>query len=158
MSKRTRILIDPKVQWSIAGRIMAHWVLLLIALVAIGAMVRLMASTDADSFASAAWEALMSQRAVACVMFVLIPVFVRDTLRLSNKFAGPMYRIRTELKRLKDGEPAQKIKLRNGDFWTEVADDFNQVATQLEQLKAENAALRSQLNEADLKNTEATSA
>ncbi len=146
MSKRTKILVDPKVQWSIAGRVLLHWGFLLVCLVSIGALVRLMAASTAESFADALWLAIKSQTAVAGVMFVLLPVFIRDTLKLSNRFAGPMYRLRTVLADMAAGQEARSIKFRDGDFWHQAAEDFNVVAAEYNHLKERNTELEEELN------------
>lgn len=145
MSKRTRILVDPKVQWAIAGRVLCHWGLLLVCLISIGALVRLMASTTEASFSDALWAALKSQAAVAGVMFVMLPIFVRDTIKLSNRFAGPMYRLRTALSKWAEGEETQKITFRDGDFWREAADDFNAVVEDYHRMQQRNAELEAKL-------------
>lgn len=145
MSKRKRILVDPEVQWAIVARIMLHWMVLLVCLISIGSMVYILAGTNGSSFGEAFWSAVKSQRAVAAVMFVLVPVFIRDTMKLSNRFAGPMYRVRTELKRMAAGEKHRPISFRQGDFWLEAATDFNVVAKEMETLKARNKELESEL-------------
>ncbi len=147
MSKRTKILVDPKVQWSIAGRVLLHWVLLMLCLISIGALVRLMASANSASFSDALWAALKSQAAVAGIMLILLPVFIRDTMKLSNRFAGPMYRLRTVLSDMASGEEGRAIQFRVGDFWHQAADDFNVVVTEYNRLKERNAELESELAE-----------
>ena len=147
MSKRTKILVDPKVQWSIACRVLLHWGLLLICLVSIGALVRLMAASTTASFSDAFWAALKSQAAVAGVMFVLLPVFIRDTMKLSNRFAGPMFRLRTVLSEMASGKEGRTIKFRTGDFWHQAADDFNVVLTDYKRLQERNAELETELSE-----------
>lgn len=149
MSKRKRILVDPEVQWAVVARIMLHWMVLLVCLITIGAMVYILAGTNGSSFGEAFWSAVKSQRAVAGVMFVLVPVFIRDTMKLSNRFAGPMFRIRTELKRMAAGETHRPIAFRQGDFWLEAAADFNVVAKEIESLKTRNQELETEL--ADLR-------
>lgn len=147
MSNRSRILVDPKVQWSIAGRILVHWALFMVCLVSISAMVRIMAAAGDQPFGEAWRGALTAQIPILGVMFVLLPVFLRDTLKLSNRFAGPMYRLRTALSTLADGDSASPIKFRAGDFWQQAAVDFNITLSQLESLQHENDALRAQLAE-----------
>ena len=46
---------------------------------------------------------------------------------MSNRFVGPMYRLRNTLRQLADGESVHPIKLREKDFWIDVADDVNRV-------------------------------
>ena len=58
---------------------------------------------------------------------LLLPLVLMDCLRLSNRFAGPMVRLRVAMHRLANGEPVKPVKLRDGDFWCEFAEDFNRV-------------------------------
>ncbi len=145
MSKRSKILVDPAVQWSIAGRIIGHWTLLLVCLVAINIMVALLMAAGQMSFGQAIKAAAMSQTKTLGVMFLLMPLFLRDTLKLSNRFAGPMYRLRMAIKSITEGDLPTKIKFRTGDFWQEAADDFNVVLDKYRALEEENAALKAEI-------------
>jgi signal transduction histidine kinase len=44
----------------------------------------------------------------------------------SHKIAGPMYKLRQFLNRMRDGQPYSKLLFRNGDYFIEVADDINE--------------------------------
>ncbi|TWT84801.1 hypothetical protein CA13_62820 [Planctomycetes bacterium CA13] len=144
MSKRTRILVDPAVQWSIAGRVLIHWTLFLLCLVAINVAVRVFASVVSQPMSEAFASALLAQAPIVIVMLVMLPIFLRDTLALSNRFAGPMYRLRTAFSAVARGEQIKHIKFRTGDFWLEAADDFNVVLDELNSLKEENKALKAE--------------
>lgn len=144
-SQRTRILVDPPVQWSIAGRVLGHWILFLTCLVLISASVQLISSAGQRPFAEAIRAAAVSQIPILGVMLMLLPVFLRDTLKMSNRFAGPMFRLRTALRAMADRQPVNSINFRSGDFWQEAAADFNTVLAQIEELRAENESLKSQL-------------
>lgn len=148
MHQRSRLLVDPKVQWSVAGRVFLHWIAFLICLLAIGIMVQMLLAAGTKSFGVALQDGLVNQVPILAVMILLLPVFLRDTLKLSNRFAGPMYRLRTELKKLANDQPGNQVKFRTGDFWQEVAGDFNHVLGQLERLQSENDTLRSELETA----------
>ena len=87
----------------------------------------------------------MSQTKTLGVMLLLLPVFLRDTLKLSNRFAGPMYRLRSALKSIVSDGTLKPIKFRDGDFWQDAAADFNLVLSKYEGLSEENAALRAEL-------------
>jgi len=145
MSKRSRILVDPPVQWAIVKRIFFHWAMFLICLVSISVMVRLMFTTGELPFAQTLADACRSQLPLLMVMAILMPVFLRDTLKMSNRFAGPMYRLRTALTKMAHDESVSAIKFRAGDFWQEVAADFNTVAAKYEQAQKRNAKLEAEL-------------
>jgi ABC-type multidrug transport system fused ATPase/permease subunit len=44
----------------------------------------------------------------------------------SHKIAGPMYKLRQFLGRIREGQPFTKLFFRGGDYFTEVADDLNE--------------------------------
>ena len=148
MHNRSRLLVDPKVQWTIAGRISLHWICFLVCLFAIGVLVRMLLAAGTQSFGVALKDGFFTQLPILGVMVLLLPAFLRDTLKLSNRFAGPMYRLRTELRRIATDQPARTVKFRTGDFWQEVAGDFNHVVGQLERLQLENETLRDELKAA----------
>lgn len=145
MSNRSRILVDPTVQWSIAGRIISHWLVLLMCLVSINMMVAVLTSIGQTSFMGALMTAAQQEIRTFCVMLLILPMFLRDTLKLSNRFAGPMYRLRTALKSMAEDDMPTPIKFRTGDFWQEAATDFNTVRSKYESLEKENETLKSEL-------------
>lgn len=147
MSERARILVDPKVQWSITGRILLHWGLFLVCILSISSMVRVLSAVGEQPFSDAFQSALIAQIPIFGVMLMLLPVFVHDTLKMSNRFAGPMYRLRTALRSLSQSEKTNPIKFRTGDFWLDAATDFNIVLSQIEELQFENETLRARLAE-----------
>jgi hypothetical protein len=58
---------------------------------------------------------------------LLVPIILLDSLRMSNRFAGPMVRLRRAMGRLAEGESVQPINFRDNDFWADFAEDFNRM-------------------------------
>lgn len=58
---------------------------------------------------------------------LVLPIVAWDSLRFSNKVAGPIYRATRELNRFNSGEPIPPIKLREGDFCHELVAELNEV-------------------------------
>ncbi len=56
---------------------------------------------------------------------------------MSNKYAGPLHRMRLVIKQLANAEPVSPVKLRKGDLLQEMAEDINRVAARLESLDAQ---------------------
>jgi len=65
------------------------------------------------------------------VLLVLMPVVVLDTLKLGCRIAGPMIRLGNALRQLAEGQRVENVRLRKGDFWHEIADDFNTLLDRL---------------------------
>jgi hypothetical protein len=55
----------------------------------------------------------------------MLPVFIMDTIKLSHRFAGPIYRLRGVIRGLAQGEAYKPVQFREFDFWQEMAADFN---------------------------------
>jgi hypothetical protein len=139
--KRTTFLVDPTVQWAIGRRVILHWMLFAVCLIAVNVMLRTILTMTDMPFGEAIRTAAMHQVSVIIVMAVMLPMFVLDTMKLSNRFAGPMYRLRNALVKIPTGEPMKALTFRTGDFWSEVAEDFNCVANHHELLRRRNAEL-----------------
>ena len=119
--------------------------LLISCLIIINVMVGVLTSVGQNSFGRALTNAAMVEMRTLAVLMLLMPIFLRDTLKLSNRFAGPMFRLRTALKTMSSGQVPGPIKFREGDFWLEAADDFNTVRADYESLQRENEELKTQL-------------
>lgn len=50
---------------------------------------------------------------------------------ISHKIAGPMYKLKQHLSSIKNGEPYGNIKFRSGDYFADLADDFNAAINQV---------------------------
>ncbi|MEO8494399.1 MAG: hypothetical protein ABI614_04980 [Planctomycetota bacterium] len=68
---------------------------------------------------------------LALASFGLVPVFVADSIKLSNRFVGPIVRLQTVIRQVGKGKPVE-LKFRDGDFWTDLPDDFNRMVERLE--------------------------
>lgn len=67
---------------------------------------------------------------------LLLPAFVWDTVKLTTRFAGPIYRLRSALKQVASGERIKPIHFRHGDFWNEIATNFNRVVGAVDNSKS----------------------
>jgi hypothetical protein len=63
----------------------------------------------------------------------LFPIVIFSAIRFSNRFAGPMVRIRGALKQIAQGETPPRLVLRDDDFWSDIVNDINEIADQLRQ-------------------------
>ena len=72
-------------------------------------------------------------------LMLLTPVVAYDLLKITNRFAGPIYRLRHEMQRLLDGESDAPLGFRDGDYWGEMADIFNEIRDELLELRQEKA-------------------
>jgi hypothetical protein len=87
------------------------------------------------------FSALWTEHApVAVALLFVLPLALLDTLLITSRFAGPIYRLRSSMRALAAGEQVSPLRFRNDDFWQEVAEEFNAVAKHQEQLKKQSAS------------------
>ena len=132
--KRSRLFVDAKVQGALVLRTFAYWwmCLLILTIWLVGWRVL---NEPADLF-SAHLAAVWNQFGPAAIAsFLLLPIVLVDIIRLSNRFAGPMYRMRREIRNLVKGDPVEGIRLRDGDFWQDFATDLSQVIARYQELQ-----------------------
>lgn len=129
--QRLQKYVDREVQSSLMRRLCTHWFMFIFAnILAIAFWTRFLdAPTEpwADTFA------LIWQRVVPffIVSTALAPVFIWDALKFSNRFTGPIVRVRRELALIADGHAPKAIEFRKGDFWKSLANDFNRAFVKL---------------------------
>jgi hypothetical protein len=68
------------------------------------------------------------------LVLCLLPAVARDALKFSHRLVGPLVRFRKTLQDMAAGEPVRPIKLRSGDYLTEVRDEFNAMLDALQRL------------------------
>ena len=77
-------------------------------------------------------DTMRSNLPVILCLLVLVPVMAWDTIRFSHRMVGPVVRFRQTLQAVSDGEPVRPVKLREGDYLTEMRDDFNHMLDELQ--------------------------
>jgi len=123
--KRSRTVIDKQVQYGVVRKIAMHWlVFMLCNTFALLMWMSLFEQPETD------WRETMAEsiRRFApffIVSVALLPAFVLDTLKLTNRFAGPISRLKTEIANAAAGRPVEPLKFRTGDYWGEIAESFN---------------------------------
>lgn len=128
---RKKLFIDFRVQGSLILRGVAYWAFCLLAVTMMLFFWKVL--TDPSKLFSAHAEELWGNLGPAFIAATLmLPIVLFDMLRLSHRFAGPIYRIRGDMQRLSRGETVAPIHLRDGDFWQDFADEFNVLAAQVE--------------------------
>jgi len=78
-------------------------------------------------------------RAALIASLFTLPLILFDVLNISHRFAGPNSRFRQSMRDLAAGKDVDLIRFRGGDFWQEMADEFNDVAIYVEKLKRQAA-------------------
>lgn len=72
-------------------------------------------------------------------LMLLAPLFAYDLIHISNRFVGPMFRLRRELRKLSNGEIVSPMYSRQGDFWADASESFNRLREELVELRASDS-------------------
>jgi hypothetical protein len=146
-AKRKQNYVDSHVQGALLRRICIHWVIFFgVAAVSI-IMLQSLLGDPSQTLAQRIQVEVGEFMLIGIVMLSLFPAFLLDTIRFSNRFVGPITRLRRFLRDLKNGK-TEKCAFRGSDFWNEMATEFNDIAAMVENQRTEIAALKEQLETA----------
>jgi nitrogen fixation/metabolism regulation signal transduction histidine kinase len=143
--QRKKTFVDPKVQGALVRRLVLHW----FSFVTVAALVAFALQVLANPFQSIqehAQQVWWTHGPFLLVLLFMLPVFIVDTIKLSHRFTGPIYRMRQTVRNLAQGGKFTPMKFRDLDFWHGLADDFNLM---VERLTSGEAAARSEHEESD---------
>ena len=139
---RKQLLIDENVQGSLLKRAAFYSVACVVYFMVILVFTESMSRQDA-SFAEALMGCLGEAIYWAPGLLLMTPLVAYDMLKQTNRFAGPVFRLRREMRRLIAGESDLPLSFRNDDYWTEMADDFNAIREELLELRKIKAEYQS---------------
>lgn len=125
--QRRRYFVDPAVQGALLRQAICYWLWASATFSLFILMYRVfpawLSGTGQES--GRLWYHLAPYLVASAVLF---PIVVFSAIRFSNRFAGPMVRIRRTLKQLAQGETPRRLVLRKNDFWSDIAGDINEIA------------------------------
>jgi hypothetical protein len=137
--RRKRNLVDFEVQTSILRRMAIQWVLFLIVnALALYGWTFLLTGAD-DQLGNHLAYFVRLYLPVLIVSLAMLPVFLLDAAKLSNRFVGPILRVRRALAEAAAGGKVKPLKFRENDFWQSLANDMN-IALKLTPESAETPA------------------
>jgi hypothetical protein len=132
--RRTKHFIDSGVQGSLARRIIFHWLTFLLVATLVSFILQVLTNPFRPLSAHLR-DMWLTHGPFLLVMVFLLPAFVVDTIKLSHRFAGPIFNLRRTIREIAQGKPPRKLKFRRRDFWHDLADDFNAMLLHLDLLK-----------------------
>jgi len=133
--RRRRLFIDRPIQTALMVRAVSYCTIVM--MMQVFAVTVLPALFGPSDNSEAAGERLWWTLGPAVVgSMAALPLILLDVLRLSHRWVGPIFRLRSYLRSLRDGEPVGELRFRERDFWPELADDFNEIAAELKEARA----------------------
>ena len=148
--RRSKLVVDARLQGGIVKRIVLHWLTFVTVGTALAALLRFLTHPTVP-LNEQIGAMVASFGPFLVTMFALLPVFVVDTIKLTNRFAGPYVRFRRHIRALANQEQPGPVKFRDGDYWRETEADLNSLLEEIEQLRSEVNTSRSQRSGTALK-------
>lgn len=133
--KRSQVFVDSKVQGALLWRTVTYWCYAMLTIMASIVCWRILVTGVAQPFNIHLNDVLYSLSPMILGAAIMLPILLFDMARLTNRFVGPLYRLRNEMRRLARGEKVPPLRFRDDDFWHEIAEEFNAVVARVEQLE-----------------------
>ena len=127
--------IDRPIQGALLLRAILYWAASLASQIALVAFLTMITSSPDDFYVNVGRLGSYIRLTLFAAVLVL-PIVLRDMVRLSHRWVGPIYRLRTALQALSRGETVAPIRFREGDYWQELAGDFNTIAAEMNRHRA----------------------
>ncbi len=135
---RRHVFIDRPIQGTLIKRVAMYWLCGAIMQVLLLAYLSIIAGAGTSNIHEKSSEFWTTLGVAALSSAVVLPLLMLDIVRLSHRWVGPIYRLRTAMQELASGESTQEISFRDGDFWQELAGHFNAIVRRMHALAAAN--------------------
>ena len=145
--KRARQYVDRNVQGGLISKMAIHWGIFFFTTAFAYIVVQAIISPNGNSFLQRIQNALTEFSMLGLLMLTLLPAFMLDVIRFSNRFAGPIARLSRFLRELGEHGEVPPLKFRDDDFWSEIAKDFNLCRERIMRQSLEIDRLQTQLAE-----------
>lgn len=130
--RRGKLFVDPQVQGALILRVILYWVVCLATITLMLLGWRILYGRPDAVFQTHLDEMWFQYGPAMIASLVLLPLVTLDIVRLSNRFVGPLVRLRRAMRALARGEHVDPISFRDGDFWLEFAQEFNAVLARVQ--------------------------
>lgn len=136
---RRSYFVDKKVQGALLARAARYWLLSVVVVATLTVLGWMFVSPGMGVLIQLRehlpW--LLGGMFVALVVSLsVLPVILYDLAKMSNRFVGPMLRLRRAMGEAAAGEHVEPIHFRDHDYWQEFADAFNLLNNRLQQLES----------------------
>ncbi len=125
-ARRAQFLVDANLQGTLLQRVAIYW------FAALGAYSIAIVLAKLLWGAAPNWTLLSESLSLiipaAVISLLPLPLVLRDLIRVTHRYAGPMLRIRRGLAELAQNGKSAPIIPRAGDAWPECVADFNSLA------------------------------
>lgn len=136
--QRKKVYVDRHVQGGIVLRLAGIWLVTTLLAVVVSALMQFLGD---PTIGFEAYVAGLSRYWVPTLMAfgAMLPIAGLHLVRFTHRFVGPIVRLRRLMRELADGKTIQPVKFREKDYWQDLAEEFNRVAEELNELRRQSA-------------------
>jgi len=124
--------VDADVQGNLVRRVLMHWCVFFAGTLVCWYVLQLLLGDPSQPIIERMTSSGSNILLLLVIMLSLFPAFALDTVRFSNRFVGPIARLRGAMRSLSNGTLRSKLAFRDNDFWSEVAEEFNLLSERVE--------------------------
>ena len=134
MALRQQVWVDRSVQGVLVGRVILYWICGLLYVGLGSACFQYNQNPDwtlakhAQVLFGQVWPWLPTA-------IILLPLAIYDVVRLSNLFAGPVYRLRKHFAALREDVACAPLLFREEDYWRDLAAPINDMQAEILRLR-----------------------
>lgn len=143
MQPRVRLFVDSPVQGALVRRVVLYWAVAVCFVVMHSAGAS--EPTETASVGQYADLFLTSRWAWVPTIALLLPLAIYDILRLSNRFAGPILRLKAFIAETEQGKLQTPLGFRQDDFWQDLPKPINHLQQRLFRLEQQVETLTEEL-------------
>jgi hypothetical protein len=124
MVMRQKVWIDHHVQGVLVGRVILYWFGMLLYF---GLSIACYQWWQNPEWTVGEHFFAMFDQVWPCLpsLVLILPLVIFDIVRLSNRFAGPIYRLRMHLVKLNENTNTYPLNFRDDDYWQQLAEPIN---------------------------------
>lgn len=132
--KRKQLLVEPRVQLPLIRQVVIYWFCTAATVEFLNLTRQIAIGPQQADFWGYLFNANTGQALIRLAIgaLVVLPLVVYDMLRLSNRFAGPIFRMRRTLRKVAANGAVENVQLRDGDYWGDFAEELNAALAMLD--------------------------
>lgn len=134
MALRQQVWVDRSVQGVLVGRVILYWICALL-YVGIGSACFQYNQNPEWTLAKHAQVLFGQVWPWLPTAFILLPLAIYDVVRLSNLFAGPIYRLRQHFAALREDIACAPLVFREEDYWRDLSAPINDMQAEILRLR-----------------------
>ncbi len=135
---RTRWLVEQGVQKAMLLRICVYWIAGIL-FVSLPIALFKNAAGSGQFFVQDVFSVWEDHWPILVCFTLMLPFVLNDLLRFSNRFSGPIFRLKRELQQFQETGKSVQISLREKDYWKDVVESFCELTQRIESLEKQIA-------------------